>query len=84
MSSTFKGKTISRRSFITAATGTAVALAAAPSVIAQSKTTEYQKSDKLMRIGVVGGRFGASFQWHEHPNCRVTAVCDLRDDRIET
>ncbi|MEA2062217.1 MAG: Gfo/Idh/MocA family oxidoreductase [Gemmatimonadota bacterium] len=84
MSNTNEGKSISRRRFITAATGTAVSLAAAPSVIAQSKSTKYRKSDKLMRIGVVGGRFGASFYWHEHPNCKVTAVCDLRDDRIET
>jgi hypothetical protein len=34
-------------------------------------------------MGVVGGGFGTAFQWHLHPNCRVTAVCDLRDERIE-
>jgi len=31
----------------------------------------------------VGGNFGATFQWHLDPNCRVTAVCDLRDDHLE-
>ena len=32
-------------------------------------------------MGVVGGRFGRSFQWHEHPNCIVEAVSDLRPER---
>jgi predicted dehydrogenase len=40
-------------------------------------------SDKIVRIGVVGGNFGSTFQWHLDPNCKVTAVCDLRDDRLE-
>lgn len=39
--------------------------------------------DGIVRIGVVGGGFGATFQWHLHPQCRVTAVCDLRQDRID-
>lgn len=38
-------------------------------------------SDKKIRIGVVGGGFGCSFYWHEHPNCIVAAVSDLRADR---
>lgn len=38
---------------------------------------------KVVRIGVVGGNFGSAFQWHLHPNCKVTAVCDLRDDRLK-
>ncbi|MHC4694128.1 MAG: Gfo/Idh/MocA family protein, partial [Planctomycetota bacterium] len=29
----------------------------------------------------VGGGFGCSFQWHEHPDCIVHAVSDLREDR---
>jgi predicted dehydrogenase len=33
------------------------------------------------RIGVVGGRFGLSFQFHEHPDCIVQAVSDLRPER---
>ncbi|UCG49053.1 MAG: twin-arginine translocation signal domain-containing protein, partial [Phycisphaerales bacterium] len=36
---------------------------------------------RKVRIGVVGGGFGASFQWHEHPDCVVQAVSDLRADR---
>ena len=36
---------------------------------------------KKVRIGVVGGGFGTSFQWHEHPDCIVRAVSDLREDR---
>ncbi|MBI3667146.1 MAG: Gfo/Idh/MocA family oxidoreductase [Acidobacteria bacterium] len=34
-----------------------------------------------VRMGVVGGGFGTSFQWHEHPDCEVVAVSDLRADR---
>jgi predicted dehydrogenase len=36
---------------------------------------------KKLRMGVVGGGFGAAFPWHLHPNCQVTAVADLRADR---
>lgn len=36
---------------------------------------------KKLRMGVVGGGFGRSFPWHLHPNCEVTAVADLREDR---
>ncbi len=36
---------------------------------------------RKLRMGVVGGRFGTSFQFHEHPNCDVVAVADLRGDR---
>lgn len=41
-------------------------------------------SDRKVRMGIVGGNFGSSFQWHLHPNCRVTAVCDIRPDRLRT
>ncbi len=36
-----------------------------------------------VRIGIAGGRFGASFQWHLHPQAKVTAVCDLRPDVLD-
>lgn len=36
---------------------------------------------KKLRVGVVGGRFGCSFQFHEHPDCIVEAVSDLRPER---
>lgn len=38
-------------------------------------------SSRKVRVGVVGGRFGLTFQFHEHPNCTVEAVSDLRPDR---
>ncbi len=38
-------------------------------------------SNRKVRIAVVGGGFGASFHWHQDPNCEVTAVTDLRPDR---
>ncbi len=40
-----------------------------------------QTSDRKVRIGVVGGGFGAGFQWHQHPNCIVEAVSDLQTAR---
>lgn len=61
---------LGRRRFIESAAaglGAAGALAAA--------------SDKKIRLAVVGGGFGATFHWHEHPNCVVTAVTDLYGDR---
>jgi predicted dehydrogenase len=36
-------------------------------------------STKRVKIGVAGGGFGASFQWHLHPDCQVVAVCDERE-----
>ena len=38
---------------------------------------------KPVRIGVVGGGFGCAFLWHLHPNAKVTAVCDIRPDRLQ-
>jgi predicted dehydrogenase len=42
-----------------------------------------RQSAKKIRIGVVGGGFGSSFYWHDHPDCVVQAVSDLRPDRRE-
>jgi predicted dehydrogenase len=66
----------SRRDFLKQA-GVAVAgvTAVSRSVMAVNTTP------KKVRIGVVGGRFGCSFQWHEHPDCVVEAVSDLRPER---
>ena len=36
---------------------------------------------KKVRIAVLGGGFGANFQWHEHPNCEVVAATDLYQPR---
>jgi predicted dehydrogenase len=38
---------------------------------------------RKIRIGVVGGGFGKAFYWHEHPQCIVQAVSDLRPERRE-
>ena len=42
-----------------------------------------RNSGHRVRMGIVGGRFGLQFQWHLHPDCEVTAVCDLREDRLQ-
>lgn len=39
------------------------------------------QSERKVRVGIVGGRFGTSFYFNEHPNCIVEAVSDLREDR---
>ncbi|MFB3902675.1 MAG: Gfo/Idh/MocA family protein [Acidobacteriota bacterium] len=46
-----------------------------------SRTYKALDPSKKLRIGVVGGGFGTAFPWHLHPNCQVTAVADLREDR---
>ncbi|HUU28755.1 MAG TPA: Gfo/Idh/MocA family oxidoreductase [archaeon] len=74
---------ISRRRFLSGTTGLASVALAAQQVLAQGKTVP-PKSARLVRLGVIGGGFGTSFQWHEHPHCRVTAVCDLREDRLKS
>jgi hypothetical protein len=38
-------------------------------------------SGAKIRLGIVGGGFGSAFFFHQHPNCVVTAVSDLRADR---
>jgi predicted dehydrogenase len=38
---------------------------------------------KKVRIGIVGGRFGATFQFHQHPDCIVEAVSDLIPQKRE-
>lgn len=68
-------KTINRRSFIKKNLVLTGATLASPFAMATTKST------KIVRIGVVGGRFGRTFQWHEHPNCIVEAVSDLRPER---
>jgi len=41
----------------------------------------FSSSTEKLRIGIVGGRFGTQFQFHEHPDCIVEAVSDLRPER---
>ncbi|MBI3683657.1 MAG: Gfo/Idh/MocA family oxidoreductase [Acidobacteria bacterium] len=49
--------------------------------LSAAAASAYQASDKKIRLAVVGGGFGATFHWHEHPNCVVTAVTDLYAER---
>ena len=65
-----------RRRFLQAGGLAASALASSPRFAFAERA-----SDRKIRIGVVGGNFGRSFYWHEHPNCIVEAVSDLRPER---
>lgn len=66
---------LNRREFITLSATTGLALSS-PFAFA-----EPIKSDRKLRVGVVGGRFGLGFFFDEHPNCTVEAVSDLLPDR---
>jgi predicted dehydrogenase len=67
---------VSRRQFLqsTVAAGATLPLYASLAV---------ETAPKKVRMGVVGGGFGTAFQWHEHPDCIVEAVSDLRPERRE-
>lgn len=75
-----------RREFL-GYTGSAT-LAALGTSLVQAGDFYLGRSDKVIRLGVVGGNFGATFHWHEHPNCKITGVTDLipelRDKLKET
>lgn len=70
----------SRRSFLELSAGSLAALLAAGISLNPGRAYPAGQTRKV-RLGVVGGGFGADFHWHEHPNCVVTAVTDLRPDR---
>jgi predicted dehydrogenase len=59
----------------------AAAAAAAGATLAVAGTAHPAESRRKIRMGVVGGGFGATFHWHEHPNCVVTGVTDLYPGR---
>ncbi len=70
----------SRRQFLRLSAG-AVLVKTAPSgsfILGAGET-----ADSMVKIGVVGGGFGRTFFWHKHPQSTVTAVCDLREDRLK-
>ncbi len=66
----------SRRAFIQTSAAGAVACLS-PHVFGASGVA----SGRKLRLGIVGGRFGLTFQFHEHPECAVVAVSDLRPER---
>jgi len=70
------GSPLSRRDFVKQGS-----CALAATALATRPLMAVDTSPKKIRIGVVGGGFGASFQWHEHPDCVVQAVSDLRPER---
>lgn len=72
------GEALSRRSFLEMSGSTAVA-----ATLVNVGRAYPAETGKTIRMGVVGGGFGATFHWHEHPNCVVTGVTDLRADRRE-
>ncbi|MBP6963002.1 MAG: Gfo/Idh/MocA family oxidoreductase [Armatimonadetes bacterium] len=74
--------TLTRRRFLQAGGAALVGMTVAPRIV--TAQSERSASVKKVRIGIVGGRFGATFQFHEHPDCVVQAVSDLRADRLET
>ncbi len=71
----------SRRQFLKKSGMTLAGVALAPNILSTQTKGSTMNTDKKIRIGIVGGRFGTSFQWHEDPNCIVEAVSDLRPER---
>lgn len=83
-----KNKQFLRRNFLEKITAGTLGIIASSSTVVNSTPRQIRKSkpwesksDKKIRIGVVGGGFGSHFFWHQHPNCIVEAVSDLQEDR---
>jgi len=76
---------LSRRAFLGRSGAAVLGIALSPGAARPNfpLVTTAQRPEKKIRIGVVGGGFGCDFYWHEHPNCIVEAVSDLRPDRRE-
>src|SRR5260370_1891462 len=68
-----------RRHFLFGAGG--AALFAQTARAAQGVGRPEPVSGRKIRLALIGGGFGADFSFHEHPNCIVSAVSDLRADR---
>ena len=79
MSAPFAGLT--RRDFLGTLGAAALVGAAGTAGAAETQAAPALKSDRRVRIGIVGGGFGTDFQWHLDPNCTVEAVSDLLPDR---
>ncbi|HOV78362.1 MAG TPA: twin-arginine translocation signal domain-containing protein, partial [Sedimentisphaerales bacterium] len=60
---------LSRRGFLEYSGKAAVLAAALGTQVGRAYPAD---STKKIRLGVVGGGFGSTFWWHEHPNCTVT------------
>ena len=68
---------MNRRIFIKSAGMGTAAIALSPNVVFPQRKGGMKK----VRIGIIGGGFGLSFQFHEHPDCIVEAVSDLDPER---
>jgi predicted dehydrogenase len=81
----FDSGDLSRRDFLktsSAAVTMPAAMKGLQEVMAGAAPWE-QTSDRKIRMGIVGGGFGRSYHWHQHPNCIVEAVSDLIPERRE-
>ncbi len=74
---------MTRRSFIKGMSSAAVAATTIGPAMTSSATAADGADGKKVRMGVVGGGFGCSFYWHEHPNSVVKAVCDIRPEALD-
>jgi predicted dehydrogenase len=72
----------SRRQFIKTSGMALAGIALAPGSLMADQPGP-RASGRIVRIGVVGGNFGSTFQWHEDPDCKVEAVSDLIPQRRE-
>lgn len=61
----------------------AAAVSASGAILPGLFAADGDAKNKKVRIGIVGGRFGLGFQFHEHPDCTVTGVAELRPERLE-
>ena len=68
----------SRRRFVRNTGAAALGVA-----FASSHAFAAEPPERKIRMGVVGGNFGKSFFWHQHPQAVVEAVSDLRPARRE-
>ena len=73
---------LTRRNLIQGLAAGATVATASQSASAQAPIGA-RPTGRAVRIGIVGGGFGSSFHWHLHRNCKVTAVCDIRPDRLQ-
>src|SRR5262245_55497101 len=72
-----QSETLTRRD----ALATGEALLGATTLGTAGLSADEPKSRRKLRVGVVCGNFGCAFQWHQHPECVVTGVTDLRPER---
>ncbi|MCY4588432.1 MAG: Gfo/Idh/MocA family oxidoreductase [Bryobacterales bacterium] len=66
-----------RREFVRQGAGVVAGMAAARTPAGA------RPSARTAKIGIVGGRFGRTFQWHLHPHCKVEAVCDIQPQALQ-